>query len=353
MNFNIDKLSLFIEQNLTYINLIGGIAIMALLIVFRGVLSKAILKLISKIINKKDESKTESFVNSLLSPLKMFFAALGVFIAFRMNLSSPAVLKIFKIAVILIICWAAVNYLSNNLFLILHFDDEEKSEINTTALKFISNILKILIIAFAIVMVISELGYNITGLITGIGIGGLAISLAAQDAVSNLISGFIIVLEKPFGVNDFIKAEDISGTVCEVTMRSTVIRTVDDSLVTIPNSKLTNAAIINISRMEKRLIDLEYGLTYSTPNELIKKCQSDIKEYLKNNELIVDFPLRVELEKLDDYSLNLNVFCYTVKTDVHEYKSVVNDVNYAVKKIIEDNGAEFAFPTSSIYIEKN
>ena len=250
------------------------------------------------------------------------------------------------------ICWGLINYLSDNLFLHLHFGENPDDKINTTAVKFISNILKIIVIMFAVVMIISELGYNINGLITGIGVGGLAVSLAAQDAISNLIAGFVIVLEKPFIDGEFINTKDIEGTVVEVTMRSTKIRTLDDSLVTIPNKSLTDGAIINISRMDKRLIDIEFGLIYSTPNELLLKCQTDIKEYLMNNELIINYPIRVEFDKLDDSSLNLNVFCYTTITDIHKFKTVLNDVNFSIKKIIEDNGAEFAFPSSSIYIEK-
>ena len=135
---------------------------------------------------------------------------------------------------------------------------------NTTAIKFISNILKIVVISFAVLMIASELGYNVNGFITGLGVGGLAISLAAKDAVSNLISGFVIVFEKPFIVGEFIQTASIQGFVEEVTMRSTKIRTLEDSVVTVPNSKLTDDAIINISRTEKRLISLEFGVEYST-----------------------------------------------------------------------------------------
>ena len=135
-------------------------------------------------------------------------------------------------------------------------------------------------------------------------------------------------------------------------MRTTKIRTVDDSVVTVPNAKLTGDAIINISRKNMRLIETEFGLVYSTDNALIEKCQADIKSYLLENEDIVNSPIRVELEKLDDFSLNFGVFCYTTKTDINEFYRVLNDVNLNIKRIVEENGAEFAFPTSSVYIEK-
>lgn len=331
-----------------------GLAIFVVLLLFRNKLSKLVINILGKIFFNKEnkEQKRNLLRESMQKPLSAFFAVLGAFLGIYINFNTVTVLKAFKIATILIICWAMVNYLSNNLFLLFHFGEDADNKMNTTAIKFISNILKILIIAFAVVMVISELGYNVNGLLTGLGVGGLAVSLAAQDAVSNLISGFIIVFEKPFIVGEYIQTSTIQGTVEEVTMRSTKIRTLEDSVVTVPNSKLTADAIYNISRMDKRLIDLNFGILYSTPNELIKKCQEDIKQYLIDDENVLPAPLRVNFSKLDDSALNINVTCYTVKTNVNEYLEVFNDINFKIKEIIENNNVEFAFPSTSVYIEK-
>ncbi len=331
-----------------------GLVIFILMFLFKNKLSKYIIKLIGKIcFNKADkQQKRDLLLKSMQKPVSWFFALLGAFIGLYINIKSPAIIKTFKIAAILIICWAVVNYLSDNLFLLFHFGENADNKMNTTAIKFISNILKILIIAFAVVMVISELGYNVNGLLTGLGVGGLAVSLAAQDAVSNLISGFIIIFEKPFIVGEFIQTTSIQGTVENVTMRSTTVRTLEDSIVTVPNSKLVDEAIYNISRMNKRLISLDFGLVYSTSNELISKCLEDIKQYLTSDENVLAAPLRVNFSKLDDSALNINVTCYTVKTDINEYLAVYSDINFKIKEIIENNGAEFAFPSTTVYLDK-
>lgn len=354
MNNLINYFTTFIEQQSEIINIFIGVIVFVILLLFRNKLSKGILNILGKIAFKhKDKAhKRESLKQSLQKPLSVFFIVLGIFIGLYINIHITIVLKAFKITTILIICWAVVNYLSNNLFLLFHFGEDADNKMNTTAIKFISNILKILVIAFAVVMVISELGYNINGLITGLGVGGLAVSLAAQEAISNLISGFIIVFEKPFIVGDMIQTSTIQGVVEEVTMRSTKIRTLEDSMVTIPNSTLADDAIINISRMDKRLINLEFGLLYSTSNELMKKCQQDIENYLTDNENILESPLRVNFSKLDDSSINISITCYTATSDIDEYLKILSDVNYNIKDIIEKNGAEFAYPSSSIYIEK-
>ncbi len=348
----INTVEVFFNENSNLIRIIGGILLLILFAVFKNKLSSGLLNFTSLLLFSKDNEKREALQKSLKKPLAAFFALLGLFLCVYINFTFNSVIKSFKIGVILIVCWGLFNYLSDNLILSLHFNDNQNEKINTTAIKFISTIIRVIIVIFAIVMVVSELGYNINGLITGIGVGGLAISLAAQDAVSNLISGFIIVIEKPFKEGEYIETKGIQGTVEEVSMRSTKIRTLDDSLVTIPNKSLTDDKIINITRMNKRLIDIEFGLVYSTKNEVMKKCQQDIKDYLLKDESIINSPIRVEFEKLDDCSLNLNVFCYTKITDIHKYKTHINDINYQIKTIIENNGAEFAFPSSSIYIEK-
>lgn len=328
-----------------------GLIICIAFLLIRSKLTNLIIKILSNIFYKRNHEKADSLHNSLYKPLSVYFAVLGIFIGIYINMNTTAVLRAFKIASIFILSWAVLNLITVNLSNILHLDDVNSS-INITAVKFISNILKIVIVAFAVVMVISELGYNVNGLLTGLGVGGLAISLAAQDAVSNLISGFIIVFEKPFVVGEMIQTSTIIGTIEEVTMRSTKIRKLDDSVVTVPNSSITNDAIVNISRMDKRLIECEIGLTYSTDSKMLKQCQNEIAQYLIDDENILESPVRVNFTKFDASSLNLSITCYTTKTDKDDYLKVVNDMNFAIKEIVEKKNLDFAFPSQSIYIEK-
>ena len=190
-------------------------------------------------------------------------------------------------------------------------------------------------------------------MLTGIGVGGLAVSLAAQEAVADLIGGFVIVFDKPFIVGDMIQTPDLMGFVEDVTMRSTKIKTLEDSIVTVPNSKLADSAIVNLSRIEKRYIDIEIGVEYSTPNSVIDKCKEDIYEYLKDNEEILDEPLRVNVAKLDDSAITIRLTCYSSNPDLNEYLRLMDEINLKLKDIVENNGASFAFPSTSVYIEKN
>ncbi len=349
MNELINGIMEFFAANEKIVRIVAGVIVFILFVVLRNIVSGFILSIVSKIAFK-DNQKKESFVNTLKRPLSLFFFVLGLFIALQLNFKSAAVIKIFKISIIFLICWAVISYLSANIGSFMKLTDND--ETNLTAIKFISNILKIVVIIFGIVMVISELGYNINGLLTGLGVGGLAVSLAAQDAVSNLISGFVIVFEKPFIVGDMVIVDSIQGVVIDITMRSTTIRTLEDSVVTLPNSAVANSSIVNLSKIEKRLMQFDIGLLYSTSNELLQKCIDDIKEYLKNSPDIIDEPIRVNFSKLDDSSLNISIFCYSNRPDLNEHIDIMTQVDLEIKKIIEENGASFAYPSTSVYIEK-
>lgn len=329
-----------------------GLAIFVILLIFKTPISKGILNICGKAFFRKTQEKRTALKNSLKKPLAYLIATIGLIIGVSINYTSKGLTKFFKIVIILEICWAIINYLSGNLFLLFHFGKDADEKLNTTVIKFISNILKIVIIAFAVVMVISELGYNINGLITGLGVGGLAISLAAQDAISNMISGFIIVFEKPFKVGDLIKSSTVEGFVEEVTMRTTKIRQLDDSLITVPNSTLTSNAVVNESEMQKRRIDFKFGLLYSTSNDAILKIKSQIEHYLIENNDILPSPVRVYFKEFDDSSINFEIVCYTTTGNIDEYLNIREQINLKIKEIVESNQTDFAFPTTTVHIDK-
>lgn len=319
--------------------------------IFKYNVSKGILNLILGALYKSDNEKKQVVKKAMVKPLSFLLLTLLTFGVTVIYFNAVGIVKAFKIAIILMVCWCFTSYLSTGVSSIFRFTKNNDDQLNTTAIKFINNIVKILIVIFAVVMILSELGYNINGLITGIGVGGLAISLAAQEAISNLISGFIIIFEKPFKVGDLIQTPSIHGFVEEVKMRSTTIRMLDDSLVTIPNSSLTKEALTNISAMDKRRIEINFGLIYNTSNETIEKCKKDIIDYCKNSKDIMAEPLRVHFKYFGDSSIDFQVVCYTVTGDLDEYLNILENVNLEIKKIIELNDTEFAFPTTSVYLE--
>lgn len=335
-----------------YINIGIGIAIFLVLLSFKKQITEILLRLSGGILfSKKPEHRT-AFEISLRKPISIFIVVLGAFIGLYMNFKNEFFVDIFKIITIMIFCWGIICYVSDNVGLVFNIDCGSKA-VNEVAIKFFSNILKAITVCFAIVMVISELGFNINGLLTGLGVGGLAVSLATQDTLKNLVSGFVIIFDKPFDVGDLIETSDFKGTVEDITMRSTRIRKLDDSVIIVPNSVLSDSLITNYARLTRKLVEFKVGLLYSTPEKDLKSCEKDIKEYLLNNELVDSQTVRVRFSEFEDSSINILIRCYINTTDIEIYYSFIEELNFKIKNIVEKYNTDFAFPTRSIFIEKN
>lgn len=342
----------FFEAYGFYINIALGAVIFLALAALRNKIADFILKLIARVLFVKKPDIREGFVASLRRPLATYFIVLGLFIGIIINYYHAAIVDAFKIVSILFVCWLIISFVSDNLEKFLS-TKSSSPEVNGIAVKFIANILKVLTVCIAIVMVISELGYNINGLLTGLGVGGLAVSLAAQDSLKSLISGFVIMFDRPFDVGDFIETKDFSGTVEDITMRSTRVRKLDDTVIVVPNTVIADDLITNYAKLNKRLVDFKIGLVYSTSDEVMKKCRNEIYSYLKKHKKVEKETIRVRFVEFDDCSLNIQVRCYVMITGLEDYYAFTEELNFAVKKIIDDNDTDFAFPTNSIFIEKS
>lgn len=334
----------------TYINIAIGAAVFILFTVFRNKLASLLLGITGKIIFAKYPQRRQGYKNSLMHPVAIYFIVLGLFLGIIINYNHTIIRDTFKIVSVLITCWCIISFISENLVDYLGTKSGDP-KVNGIAVKFVSNLLKALTVCIAIVMVISELGYNINGLLTGLGVGGLAVSLAAQDSLKSMISGFVIMFDKPFDVGDFIETSDFSGTVEDITMRSTRVRKLDDTIVAVPNTKLADSLITNYAKLTKRLVEFKIGLLYSTSADVLKECKKEIYEFLAGHEKVEDSSIRVRFCEFDGSSLNLQIRCYIAITDLEEYFAFVEELNFAIKEIIENNDTDFAYPTQSIHIE--
>ena len=337
-----------------YIQMILGVIVIILFLLFRKWLSKNISNIFTKIF-KNNLVIGAGIRTSVQGPLKSFFFIFGFYLGFLiMGFPAPVVdfiNKIFRISNIVLITWALVNFTPFITSTVIKMEETNKRA-NAVAIKFIANVLKVIIIALAVVVIISELGYNITGLITGLGLGGLTFSLAAQSTASNLFAGFSIVADKPFDVGDYIVTPSLEGTVEDITMRSTRVRTVADTVVVIPNSKLVDEPITNATRMNKRYVDMTIGLTYDADAATLRNVIEDIKSMLEAHLEIQQDRILVAFKGFGDSSQDIRIIYFTKTTALDPSLRVQEDINFKIKDIVEKNGASFAFPSVSIYEEK-
>ncbi len=217
--------------------------------------------------------------------------------------------------------------------------------------------LKYLIIFLGIVAVLEVWGIKIGPVIAGLGLFGVAVALGAQDLFKNLISGIMILLEKRFHIGDVINVPGhTEGTVEHIGFRSTLIREFDSTPITIPNYIFAEAPILNYSNRSNRRINWIIGLEYNSTLDQIKSFTDHIKNYLlKNDNFIIDqnFKAFVRLDKFNDSSIDILIYCFTDTNDWEKFLEIKEDLALEIKKTVENLRLNFAFPSQSIYIEKD
>ena len=342
-----------ISNNL--VGIIFGLIVFAIFVLLHKKASRGIGKILEKLFHSNPEIGA-GVRAAIIEPLSVFLLFLGLYLAFLIAGLPASVMsgltRLIRIGIIVLITWALINFTPVATSLIMNFSDKSNKKANAAALKLIANVFKVIIVAISVVIIISELGYDISGLIAGLGLGGLSLSLAAKNTASNFFGGFSIVSDKLFDVGDYISTPSVEGVVEDITMRSTKVRTVADTLMVLPNSKLVDEPITNWSKMNKRYVDIKIGLTYDTPVETMKKCASEIEDMLRKDEDVDNGRIVVSFDEFSDSSLDIRIIYFTKTTVFDEYLKVNEKINYKIREIVEQNGAAFAFPSTSVYMSK-
>jgi MscS family membrane protein len=214
-------------------------------------------------------------------------------------------------------------------------------------------IIKAIVIILGIGAVIRAWGYDVTGLVAGLGIGGLAVALAAQNTLENVLGYFVILADEPLNVGEYVVLGDISGTVESIGFRSTRIRVLDQSLVTVPNKTIMNANITNWSRLVKRRLNLTLGITYSSSPDQILSVVQAIREMLQNHDLVQDDSVVVQFVNFNESSLDILIICFMNTPDWGNFQAAKQDINLRIIDILSERGVEVAFPSRTLYIEQS
>lgn len=329
--------------------------------IFKRYFAGFIINVFHRLLSRTRLRVEKDSMEFLKKPLKLIFISTVMFFAFitQKNLMADYplllsfVIKMYRLTIILCIIYfiyAAVPVIMSAFNRLKHpdsilFDD--------TLLIFFAKIIKAVIVIIAVLIVLGEFGVNINGLITGVGLGGLTFALAAQDTASNIFGGLVIISDKPFAVGDWIQTASIEGTVEDISFRSTRIRTFDDALLVVPNSTLSSASITNWSKMNKRKVKFNVGLTYNTTPSQIKNIITDIEAYLHSHKDIISDTSIVKLDEFGASSLNIMVMFFTSQTSLAELKRVREEINYEILDVVHRHESSFAFPSTSVYMEKN
>jgi len=202
--------------------------------------------------------------------------------------------------------------------------------------------LRIVVASIGILSILNNFGYNITSLIAGLGLGGLAFALAAQTTISNLFGSATIFSDKPFRIGDTVQIGNINGTVEDVGFRTTRIRRSDQALVTVPNSKFVNNEIINYSAMNKRKIEFYLKLEYGTSIYKIKDTVTGIKKILADDNRFDQLSCIVRFTDFGEYSLDVYIYCLTTTVDFVIFLEIKEDLNIKIMRLLDELDIRFA-----------
>jgi MscS family membrane protein len=337
-----------------FFQIIVGIGIFFIFLIFRGLISRLVIKKL-EIISKRTTNKLDdSFVKSMLGPARFLPIVLGVFFAsYYMSFSDETrsfVDNINRTLITILIFWIIHQIIEPVSYILSGLDKIFTRELIGWILKS----LKILILILGAAAVLELWGIKIGPIIAGLGLFGVAVALGAQDLFKNLISGILVLVEKRFKMGDWIQVEGvIEGVVEKIGFRSTTIRKFDKSLAIIPNFQFAENAVVNFSQTTNWRIRWSITLQYNTTVDQLKKVREEIEKYInKSEDFNINLGVAVRIEKFSDSSIDLLVRCFTASDSWTNWLEVKERLAIEIKQIVENNGASFAFPSQSIYVEK-
>jgi small-conductance mechanosensitive channel len=327
------------------------VGVLILLKIFQAVILSKLKKLALKTKTDFDDAFIDVF--KTIKPPFYFFVALYIGIK---QLVLPEIFgKVIFILFLLVIVYEAVRALTKlvdyfaNKYL-THMENSEKGEQQSKAMvKALVLMAKIVLWAIALILILGNLGIDVTSLIAGLGIGGIAIALALQGILSDIFSSFSIYIDKPFQIGDFIMVGTDGGTVEHIGLKSTRVRTLQGEELVISNKELTTTRVQNFKKLEKRRIAAVLGVTYGTPASKLKKIPTLVKKALKEMK-IAQFD-RCYFESFGDFSLNYEIIYFVKSSEMTDTVKVKNDFNINIYKLFEEEGIEFAYPTQTVHVE--
>lgn len=249
----------------------------------------------------------------------------------------------------LVVFWAVARSINIAAQIIGQSHWAKSSPASRTLLPLGARVLQLLLLAIAVVALLSDLGYPVASLLAGLGIGGVAIALAAQKTVENLLGAFSIGADQPFREGDTIRVDGIEGTVEKVGLRSTRIRTADRTLVSMPNGRLSEMRIESLAPRDRIRLTCNLALRCDTHAEHVRKILAQIEDALRAHSKIWPHAMTVCLKELGEYSLNVEIAAW-FSCDVEEFTTIRQDMLLRFMEIVEGAGSSLAFPTRTVHV---
>jgi len=323
---------------------LGGIL---LLHIFKRIIIRRI-----KSFAQKTQTTIDDFILEVSEKTLIPLAYFGVvYFAIKQLTLSPTIERLLdSLGIVILTIQASRLALALSIYFIQSMWLKKESAETVRKSKSIFTVIKVVVWGLAVVFILDNLGFNVSAVIAGLGIGGVAVALAAQTILGDLFNYFVIFFDKPFEEGDFIIIDQYLGVIEHIGIKTTRVRSLSGEQLVFSNSDLTSSRIRNYKRMQKRRVLFKVGVTYQTSLEKLKKIQGIIKGIIQNIEdTVFD---RAHFQSFGDFSLNIEVVYYVLSSDYNKYMDVQQRINFGIKEAFEKEGIDFAYPTQTLYLNK-
>ena len=323
-----------------------------------GYLVRRIIRVLTRAIHlvRRKEVEIESeLVQALTAPVQLLVTIIGVRLALFVFELDAGMLRFVSGAFSLLLAytffWALYRLAGIIGSYLVRVAEQTTSRLDETIMRFSSQVIRVVIVAFGIVVVAQQLGYDLGGVVAGLGLGGLAFALAAQDSLANLIGYVAIISDSTYKVGDLIQVEEIEGFIEDISLRSTRVRKRDRSLVLLPNQYMANHPITNWSRLRRRQIRMTIGVTYSTTADQMEALLAALHSMLQTHEKVLPDTIMVEFVEFGGSSLDILVMALVKAVRWEELQTLKTDINIRIMRLLAEQGLQIAFPTRTVWIE--
>ena len=355
----------FLSNTLLDYSYFFGAFILGLL--FKKLISKYLSHLLFKIVGKKGQEVGVDKFDALLTRPIGLFIMLSIIYLGSSHINYPEVWNLapenevglkmlinkgFSLIYVYSIFWIFLKVIDFIGLILNKRAEATENKMDDQLIPFIVEIAKIITYIFALVIVMGNVfEVDITALAAGLGIGGIALAMASKESLENLLGSFTIFFDQPFTVGDTVTVGTVTGTVEKVGFRSTRIRTFDKSLVTVPNKKMIDAELDNLGMRPVRRVKFNIGLTYETNPEQIKAIVNDIQAMI-NDHPKTNQEGKVRFQEFGSSSLDILVMYFVDSPKWNDLIDVKEDVNYKIMEIVNKHNSDFAFPSTTVYLQK-
>lgn len=332
-----------------------SVGILLLFLLFRKLFTSYLFSLLRRRLNTN--GGILKWAEAFEKPLRNLFVLIGVYLAIRYFVPAEwgwmwGLNRVSRSIGIFLVGWGIYNMTASSSALLEGISRRVGIDESSMLIPFLSKLLRFVVIVLMVTAIGAEWGFSINGLVAGMGLGSLAVALAAKETLGNMLAGVVIILEKPFSKGDWIMTPSIEGVVEDITFRSSKIRTFADSVVTVPNATLADQPITNWSRMGKRRITFTLGVALDTDRKALERAVTRIDQALRTDEKIDPAMIMVRFTDFQESSLGILLYFFTKSTVWAEHLAVRQEMNFMILQILEEEGVRLAYPSRRLYVEE-